>query len=74
MRQHRDSDGGSTRNSAATSLRTPADLDVAVLERQCQEELGSLAEFWLKRLPDDADARLLEDLRTLLPLASRPSA
>jgi len=50
------------------------DLDTAVLERQCQEELGSLAKFWLERLPEDADPKLRADLRTLRRLAPPPTA
>lgn len=55
-------------------IRTPEDLDTAVLERQCQEELGSLAKFWLSRLSEDADPKLLADLRSLRPLAPPPTA
>lgn len=64
------------RGAAVRKLETARDVDVAVLERQAQEELGSLAKFWSEQLPEKSELR--EELRTLARLAPqeplRPSA
>lgn len=69
-------EGGTPKGAAMKEIETARDLDVAMLERQCQEELGSLAKFWLGRLPQEASDELLQDLRSLSRLAPspRPSA
>jgi hypothetical protein len=67
-------EGGSAKDAAMKDMDSPEKLDRAMLERQCQEEMGALAEFWLTRLPADADEKLLADLRSLRLLAPPPTA
>ena len=48
-------------------LETARDVDVAIIERQAQEELGSLAKFWFEQLPEQSELR--GELRILARLA-----